>query len=255
MKLLKAQPTTQFNPRKTNVNNLEMKIPDATTLIHTNQYNTDKNNSEKMIGGDVKKIPDTSDLVTTTVLNTNISDVEDKIPNTSSFVTTTVLNTNISDVENKIPNTSSFVTTTVLNIKISEVENKILNNSKHITTQKFSKLTVENFEARLKPAKLVTKTYFDNKITNFNKRITSNKTKQLEVQAKLNSLIRKDYNFFVGRIYFTSYDGSQNTFVYQPTLNTLGFKKTKVMITFLVGNQREYILLYLSNYILLFYIT
>ena len=42
--------------------------------------------------------------MTTTVLNTKISDVENKIPNTSSFVTTTVLNISISDVENKIPN-------------------------------------------------------------------------------------------------------------------------------------------------------
>ena len=33
---------TKFNTLKTNVNNLEKKIPDATTFIHTNQYNTDK---------------------------------------------------------------------------------------------------------------------------------------------------------------------------------------------------------------------
>ena len=50
-----------------------------------------------------------------------------KIPDTISLVTTTVLNTKLSEVENKTPNTSSLVTTTVLNTKISEVENKILN--------------------------------------------------------------------------------------------------------------------------------
>ena len=33
---------TKFNTLKTKVNNLEKKIPDATTLIHINQYNTDK---------------------------------------------------------------------------------------------------------------------------------------------------------------------------------------------------------------------
>ena len=58
--------------------------------------------------------------------------------------------------------------------------------------------------------------------------ITSNKTKHLEVQKKLNSLITKDYSFFLGRIY-----------VYQPALDTLELKKSlvkKVLIMFLVGN-------------------
>ena len=49
----------------------------------------------------------------------------EKIPDTSGLETTTVLNTTISEVENKIPDTSRLVTTTVLNRKISEVENKI----------------------------------------------------------------------------------------------------------------------------------
>ena len=38
---------TKFNTLKAKVNNLEKKIPDATTLIHTNQCNTDKQNLEK----------------------------------------------------------------------------------------------------------------------------------------------------------------------------------------------------------------
>ena len=33
---------TKFNTLKTKVNNLDKKIPDATTLIHINQYNTYK---------------------------------------------------------------------------------------------------------------------------------------------------------------------------------------------------------------------
>ena len=33
---------TKFNTLKTKVNNSEKKIPDATTLIHINQCNTDK---------------------------------------------------------------------------------------------------------------------------------------------------------------------------------------------------------------------
>ena len=40
---------TKFNTLKTKGNNLEKKIPDATTLIHINQNNTDKQNLEKKI--------------------------------------------------------------------------------------------------------------------------------------------------------------------------------------------------------------
>ena len=41
---------TKFNTLKRKVNNLEKQIPDATTLIHVNQYNTDKQNLEKKVG-------------------------------------------------------------------------------------------------------------------------------------------------------------------------------------------------------------
>ena len=65
----------------------------------------------------------------------------------------------------------------------------------------------------------MTKTDVNSKLINFNKRITSNNKKHLEVHRKLNSLITKDYNFFVDRICFTSDDGSQNMSVYQPIFN------------------------------------
>ena len=95
----------------------------------------------------------------------------------------------------------------------------------------------------------MSKTYFGNKLRKFNRRISSNKIKHLEVQKDLNSLIAKYYNVFLGRIYFTSNDGSQNTFVYQPTLDVLELK-TDILIMFLVGNPREYIIVNLSHYIL-----
>ena len=85
----------------------------------------------------------------------------------------------------------------------------------------------KNFAARVKQAKLENKTDLDNKLTSFNKRITANKTKHIKVKMRLNSLITRDYNFFIGRIYFTSNDGSQNTFVYQPIFDTLELKKDK----------------------------
>ena len=127
------------------------------------------------------------------------------------------MNAKIYEVENKIQNTSIFVTTTFLNTKISEVENKVPDSSKYITTYEFNKLTAENFEPRLKHADLVNKTDFDNELTSFDKQITSNKTKHLEVLKKLNSLITKDYNFFLGSIHV----------FYQPTLDTLESKKDK----------------------------
>ena len=52
MKLLRIQ---KFNTLKTKVNSLEEKVPDATTLISINQYNTDKQNLQKQIGDVHKK--------------------------------------------------------------------------------------------------------------------------------------------------------------------------------------------------------
>ena len=48
--------------------------------------------------------------------------------------------------------------------------------------------------------------------------------KHLQAEKKLNNLITK-YYFFLGGIYFTRNDRSENTFVYQPTLDTLELKK------------------------------
>ena len=142
-------------------------------------------------------------------------------------MTAAVLNTKISEVENKIPDTSSLVTTTVLNKKISEVENKIPDHAKYITTQEFNNLTAENFAARLKQANLVSKTDFDKKLISFDKRIMSNKTKYLEIQKKVDSLTTKYYKLFLGRMYYTTKDESQNMFIYQSTLDTLELKKDK----------------------------
>ena len=147
------------------------------------------------------------------------------------------------------------MTTTALNTKISEVENKISNPDKYITTPEFNKLTSENFTARLKQASLVTKTDFDKKLTSFNRKSTSNKTKYLEVQKKLNSLIINYYNLFFGRIYFTSIDGFQNTFVYQLTLDTLELKKEKSTDYVLSWKSNGVSNSNLSHYILLPYIV
>ena len=46
----------KFNTLKTKVNSLEKRLPDATKLLHANQYNTDKENLKKKIGDVDKKI-------------------------------------------------------------------------------------------------------------------------------------------------------------------------------------------------------
>ena len=82
---------TKFNTLKTKVYSLEKKIPHATKLIHINQYNTDKQNLDKKMEMLIK-ILDTSGLVTTTVLNTKISDVENKILSHDKYITTPEFN-------------------------------------------------------------------------------------------------------------------------------------------------------------------
>ena len=72
----------------------------------------------------------------------------------SGLVTTTILNTEASEIENKIPDISGLMTTAILSKKINEFEDKSPANSKQVTTQQFSKSTAENSAARLKQADL-----------------------------------------------------------------------------------------------------
>ena len=67
-----------YNKLNTKVNNLEKEIPDATTLIRINHYNTDKHNLEKKFEDIDKKIPFVSGLVATTVLNTKLEKLKIK---------------------------------------------------------------------------------------------------------------------------------------------------------------------------------
>ena len=69
---------TGFNTLNTKANNLEKGIPVATNLIHINQYHIDMHNLEKRFGDADEKIPDVSDLVITSILNTKIKKVENK---------------------------------------------------------------------------------------------------------------------------------------------------------------------------------
>ena len=54
------------------------------------------------------------------------------------------------------------------------ISSKCYSTTSTTTATATTKLTAENFDARLKQDKLISKTDFDNKLVTFNRRITSN---------------------------------------------------------------------------------
>ena len=79
---------------------------------------------------------------------------------TSGFVLKTKYDTDKSDLEKKVSDAEK------------EIEKKINahDHDKYIVTSEFNKLTTKSFAARLAQANLVTKTYFDAKLTSLNKK-------------------------------------------------------------------------------------
>ena len=90
------------------------------------------------------------------------------------------------------------------NTKVTEIENKLNNHNrdKYIDTQEFNKLTADVFDARIAEASLITKTDFDANLSSLHKKITSNKTKHLLVENKLNKLKTFDLSYFMGKSHF-----------------------------------------------------
>ena len=62
----------------------------------------------------------------------------------------------------------------IIAIKLQKFNNH--NHDKYVDNQKFNKLATNVFNARLAQANLVTKTDFDDKLSNLNRKITKNKT-------------------------------------------------------------------------------
>ena len=69
-------------------------------------------------------------------------------------------------VENKIPSVSTLVKKTDYDTKVGKLEKTLTDHKQYnyITTPEFNKLTAEHFAARLRKAKLITKTDFDAKL-------------------------------------------------------------------------------------------
>ena len=82
-------------------------------------------------------------------------------------------------------------------------------------TPELNKLAAKNFAARLAQANLVTKEYFDNKVSNINREITANKTMHLLVENELKKLETFDSVYFCVKSHFEEV-GTQNWLVFQP---------------------------------------
>ena len=112
-------------------------------------------------------------------------------------------------VENKIADTSNLVKKTDYNTKIIEIEKKLNdhNHNKYMTTTEFNKLATDTFNARIVQATLVKRTDFDDKLTDLNREIVSNKTKD--------KIIAKELSYFHVKNYFDE-DVNQNYYIFQP---------------------------------------
>ena len=89
------------------------------------------------------------------------------------------------------------------------------NHDKYIDGQEINKLAADVFNARLAQAYLVTKTNFDSKLLSHHRKITSNKTKHVQVENKLNKLKIFYLSYFIGKSHFEE-DSTQNYLVFQP---------------------------------------
>ena len=60
-------------------------------------------------------MPSITDLATTAVFNTKVTDIENKITHFINLAAKAALNTKATEIENKLSNTISFVTTSYFN--------------------------------------------------------------------------------------------------------------------------------------------
>ena len=103
--------------------------------------------------------------------------------------------------------------------KVTKIKNKLNNhnNDKYIDTQEFNKLAADVFNARIAQANLITKTDFDDKLSNLNREITSNKAKHALVENEFKKPKTFDSSYFIGKNYFEE-DGAQKYLVFQPII-------------------------------------
>ena len=126
--------------------------------------------------------------------------MENKIPDVSNLATKAALTT----IENKIPDGSTLVIKSYYDTKIKNIENK------YITTTEFNKLATDAFNTRTVQANLVKKTDFNNKLSDLNRKIISNKMKDISIV--------KGLSYFHGKNYFDE-GGNQNYYIFSQFLS------------------------------------
>ena len=157
-------------------------------------------------------------VATKTILNTEINEIKNEIASISSLATTSALIA----VENNKSNVSNLIKKTDYDTKVDKIEKKITDHKhdEYITTPEFNKSTAESFAARLAQTDSVTMTDFENKLSDLNRKIVSNKIIHLVIENELKNLKAFDSNYFQGKSNADedgTDDGAQNWPVFQPT--------------------------------------
>ena len=144
------------------------------------------------------------------------------MPDKNGLVTATVLNRKISEVDNEILSVSVFVKKIDYDAKIKEIEGK------YFTTTDYNKFTSDILDVKIKQKDSVNKSNSDKKLININEKTSSKKTKHKETDKKLTDLTKKLhkfkkmwYDFLLGRKYFTGDDGYQRFLDFVSTLSSL----------------------------------
>ena len=176
---------------------LVVKVDDIDTNDFVLKTKYDKSESEK-------KIPNVTDFIK----KAKLTELENKIPDISNLATKTALTTV------KIPDVSNLVNKTDYGSKVTENKLNNHNHDKYIDTSEFSKLATDVFNARTGQANLITKSDLDAKLSSLNRKITSNKTKHLLIENKLNKFKTFDPSYFVGKSHFEE-DVAKNYLVFQ----------------------------------------
>ena len=104
---------TEYNKLVTKIDNI-----DTTNFVKKNKYEKDGSGFEDEINKIDNKIPEVTSLVKKTDFNTKVTEIEGKISDVTSLVTKSALTV----VENKIPDVSSLVKKTDFNTKVMEAE-------------------------------------------------------------------------------------------------------------------------------------
>ena len=102
--------------------------------------------------------------------------------------------------------------------KLLELKRNLLiinNHDKYIATPELFTLDACDFNARLAEANLVTKTDFDNSVSNLDRKTAANKKKITSNENKLKKVKTFGSSYFSGRSHFEE-NGAQNYLVFQP---------------------------------------